>query len=63
MQRASDKGMRFQNGQFNCFIVLRILKTGDFCINYNKLVIWKFTGSRKFSLRDRNKGWAIGDPY
>jgi hypothetical protein len=56
MQKASDKGMRFQNGQFNCFIILRILKTGDFCINYNKLVIWKFTGSRKFSLRDRNKG-------
>ncbi len=39
--------MRFSNGKTNYFADLRILKTKYFYINYNKLVIWKFTDSHK----------------
>jgi hypothetical protein len=39
--------MRFPNGQTDCFADLRILKTRHFYINYNKLVIEKFTDGHK----------------
>ncbi len=39
--------MRFSNGKTNYFADLRILKIKYFYINYNKLVIWKFTDSHK----------------
>lgn len=42
--------MRFPNSQFDCFIVLRILKTQSFYINYNKLVIWKFIDGNQLVL-------------
>jgi hypothetical protein len=48
--------MRFPNEQTDCFPDLRILKTGYFCINYNKLVIQKFTDGNKLAFGRPSEG-------
>lgn len=52
--------MRFPNSQFDCFIVLRILKTRSFYINYNKLVIWKFIDGNQLVLVIHSEDESLG---
>lgn len=47
--------MRFSNGKTDCFADLRILKTKYFHINYNKLVIWKFTDGHKLAIESSSE--------
>ena len=47
--------MRFSNGKTDCFADLRILKTTYFHINYNKLVIWKFTDGHKLAIESSSE--------
>jgi hypothetical protein len=46
--------MRFSNGKTNYFADLRILKTKYFYINYNKLVIWKFTDGHELVIESKS---------
>ena len=48
--------MRFPNGQTDYFADLRILKTRHFYINYNKLVIEKFTDDQKLVFSKTSDG-------
>ena len=48
--------MRFPNEQTDCFADLRILKTRCFYINYNKLVIEKFTDGQKLAVGKTSDG-------
>jgi hypothetical protein len=48
--------MRFPNEQTDYFADLRILKTRYFCINYNKLVIQKFTDGNKLAFGRLSEG-------
>ena len=47
--------MHFSNGKTDCFADLRILKTKYFYINYNKLVIWKFTDGHKLAIKSTSE--------
>lgn len=47
--------MRFSNRKTDYFADLRILKTKYFHINYNKLVIWKFTDGHKLAIESTSE--------
>ena len=51
--------MRFSNGKTDCFVDLRILKTKYFHINYNKLVIWKFTDGYKLAIESTSEDQKV----
>jgi len=52
-EKSSDKRMRFPTEQSNYFADLRILKTKNFHVNYNKLVIQKLADSQELRLCGR----------